>query len=135
MKSIMLSSMIAICLAAVIIVRAGRDGYQEVAGQAVPGDIPSWLEHQIPFDIRISTLPREGCDPVDLNVITTIRSGSSSTTRWQVVDDERIQMEFSTFDNLYYQCDGPGCFNIRSTEIDEQTETIKHHTRMHVCLK
>jgi len=135
MKSIMLLSIIAMCLAAVFIVRAGRREYQEVPGNEETCNIPIWLEQQIPFDIRISILPREGCDPVDLNVVTTIQSGSAPTTRWLVMDEDRMQMEFSTFDDLYYQCDGPGCFNIRSTEINELTGTIKHHDRMHVCLK
>jgi len=106
-----------------------------VANDCTKNELPAWLEDRIPFDIRISMLPREACDPIELNVVTTIQSGTSATTRWQVMEGDRIQMEFFTFDDLYYQCDGPGCFNIRSTEIDNRTGITRHHTRVHVCLK
>ena len=71
------------------------------------------LETRIPFDIRITSEPLPWCDPIDLQVgLITDETGTVIEETWTVMDGNKPQMTFSSFDDLYYRCDGPDCFRI-----------------------
>lgn len=75
--------------------------------------LASGIEAHIPFDIRITSAPPPWCDPVDLVV------EFEPDERWIVMDGETPQMSFSSFDDLYYRCDGPDCFRITVKQRNE----------------
>jgi len=98
-------------------------------------NVPATLEQHIPFDIRVTSKPTRHCDPMDLNVIITTLADGTTEFRWQVMNGDQVQMEFSTFDELYYTCDGPGCFNIRTVETNKLTGITVTTSQKHICLK
>jgi len=127
MKYIPLFCMCALFTAGSILVFASLD-------TATGGTLPQ-LEEQIPFDIRVTTRPTSYCDPLEVEVVITKAINGEKTYAWRIMEGENIQMEFSSFDDLYYRCDGPGCFMVRTMEIDGATGKRKPATRRHVCLK
>lgn len=99
-----------------------------------PGALPQ-LEDQIPFDIRVTANPTSFCDPLEVEVVITTFINGDKTYLWRVMDGENVQMVFPSFDELYYRCDGPGCFVVKTVEVDGMTGKRKPAIRKHVCLK
>jgi hypothetical protein len=88
---------------------------EDSALRSTPYDLTlaSGIEARIPYDIRITSDPPPWCDPVDLVV------EFEPDERWMVMDGEFPQMTFSSFDDLYYRCDGPDCFRITVKDKNE----------------
>jgi hypothetical protein len=97
---------------------------RRAAARPPPGSVAlADLETQIPYDIRITSEAPPWCDPVDLRVdFTTDASGQVIQETWTVMDRGTPQMAFTSFDDLYYRCDGPDCFRI--TFHQEGRETV-----------
>lgn len=106
-------------LAASVLVWTSR----RAAAWPSPGSISvTDLETCIPYDIRITSEPPPWCDPVDVRVdITTDPSGQVLGETWTVMDRGQPQMAFTSFDDLYYRCDGPDCFRIAFHQGDTAT--------------
>jgi len=98
---------------------------------AYQDETPDMLEENIPFDIHISDHPKPHCD--SLEIIVEIKE--SEPFRWLVMDGNKIQLEFETFDDLYYQCDGPSCFRVRTLQSGLMPNDLKNEKSWHVCLK
>jgi hypothetical protein len=127
MKYIPLFCMTAIFTAGSILVFAGRDTVSR-------GNLPQ-LEEQIPYDIRVTVEPTRFCDPLEIEVVITRAVNGDNFYQWRIMEGDNVQMEFPSFDDLYYRCDSPGCFMIRTVEVDGATGNRKPATRNHVCLK
>jgi len=116
MKHAMLFCMSVIFTAGAVLVFASRE--------VIPDFTLPQLEEQIPFEFSVTDKPMNSCDPLDVDVVMIKGVNGETNYRWRVMDGDEVQMEFMSFNDLYYRCDGPGCFNIRMGK-----------TRRHVCLK
>ncbi len=119
--SLALTILLVAALAATALTWSAR----RAAARPPPGSA-SWadLEHHIPYDIRITSEPPPWCDPVDLRVdVATDAAGQVIEETWTVMDQGTPQMAFTSFDDLYYRCDGPDCFRITFHQ-DRTTTTL-----------
>jgi hypothetical protein len=100
-----------------------------------PDPSPTWLNENIPFGMEVFSTPPDGCDALDVALlITRDADGREINQRWHVMDGEEVQLACPTFEDLYYRCEAPGCYNLRIVTVDARSGNILSTALRHVCL-
>ena len=101
-----------------------------------PQDVFAEIEQHVPFNIKTPEQPTPSCDPVDMELLVIMDSQNRDMDyRWRILDRGVLLFECGDFYDLYYRCDGHGCYNVRVVRQPENSSRRLASKPLHICIK